>query len=510
VESVAWATERRDVLSGFFYLLTLYTYLRAVAEDEAKTRRGWFVFAVVSYTLSLLSKAAAITLPCVLILLDVYPIQRLKGDLREWFRPDKRRVWAEKIPFFLLAGGFAMAALSAQRSSGTLKTLDQYDTFSRIGQAAYGYLFYLWKTLIPIPLSPLYELPISTPTWNFIFFASAFATILITLSLFYLKNRWPALLACWLYYLIVLSPTSGIAQSGPQLVADRYSYFACMSWPLFIGGVIFSYCSRSTSSISRRLAPLVTIATAAVLILALLARQQSLVWRNTRTLWQHVIAVTPKSSMAYYNLGKSFESENQLDEALRLYTSAVTLNPAYANAHHSLADLLARKDRQTEALEHYRLALQLKPDDAETHNNLGVLLEARGDMAAALAEFQKAAQLDRRFARAFFNLGRVFARQGDIQKAADNYREAIRLDPNEVVIRISLAEVLARQGNLAAATDLLSSALDLKPDLADAHALLARLLAEQGKKDEAQKHYLEAVRLLKSERAGNNTPTGTP
>jgi tetratricopeptide (TPR) repeat protein len=181
-----------------------------------------------------------------------------------------------------------------------------------------------------------------------------------------------------------------------------------MSWPLFIGGVIFSYCSRSTSSISRRLAPLVTIATAAVLILALLARQQSLVWRNTRTLWQHVIAVTPKSSMAYYNLGKSFESENQLDEALRLYTSAVTLNPAYANAHHSLADLLAR------------------------------------------------------------------------------------------------------QGNLAAATDLLSSALDLKPDLDDAHALLARLLAEQGKKDEAQKHYLEAVRLLKSERAGNNTPTGTP
>ena len=511
VESVAWVTERRDVLSGLFYLLTIYTYLRAANVERTHSRR-WLSLACVTYALSLFSKGTAMTLPAILILLDIYPLRRFKGRVAEWFKPEQRGVWFEKVPFLILACGFAWIALSAQRSVGALKTLAQYELPIRLGQTFYGVFFGIGKSIFPVQLSPLYELPLLDDAWKRLFVLAACGALAITLGLYWARRRWPAALACWVYYIIVLSPVSGIAQSGPQLVADRYSYLACLSWAVLIGGTLFNVSPLTDSSknfpwVSGARLSFVVVT---MLSLGLLTWKQSLVWRDTRTLWQHAIAVTPDSSIAYYNLGKTFETAAKVDQAIEFYRRAVTINPSYANAHHSLADMLVRKGLPVEALAHYRKALQIKPDDAETHNNLGVLLEVQGEIEAALDEFQKAAKIDPNFARAFFNLGRVFAQEGDLAQATNYYREANRLDPREAVILVSLAEVLARQGNVKSATEYLVAAINLKADFADAHVLLARLLAAQGKTSEAQKHYGEAMRLLKAERNGGNVESAAP
>jgi tetratricopeptide (TPR) repeat protein len=502
VESVAWATERRDVLSGFFYLLTIYCYIRSTGHQPHRVRLRWLGAAIAGHALSLLSKGTAMTLPAVLLLLDIYPLRRLKGRMVDWFKPASRSVLLEKLPFFVLAGVFAIIALLAQHSGGALKTLQQYDLATRIGQMFFATMFYLWKSLAPVRLSAIYELPPRVSTWAWIFILSGVGFVAISMVLFSLRRWWPAVLASWAYYIIVLAPVSGIAQSGTQLVADRYSYLACLSWAVLVGGWSFRFwpsadsnqTSRSFSAVS------ITAAIAVLFVLGILTWNQTKVWQNTRTLWQH--AIVSNSSIAHYNLGKTFQEEGETDQSIELYRRAISINPEYAKAHHSLANLLLEKGIQTEALAHYRRALQIQPNP-DTHTALGVLYEMRGDSAAALAEFHKALQLDPNYARAFFNVGKVLAQKGDLEQAASNYRQAARLDPGEAIIQISLAEVLARQGDLESATSHLVAAVKLKPDSADAHILLARALAGQGKKDEAEKHYLQALKIMRSPPAGD-------
>jgi Tfp pilus assembly protein PilF len=503
VESVAWVTERRDVLSGFFYLWTLSCYLRAASTHEPILRQRWLAAAVGVYALSLLSKATAITLPAILLLLDVFPLRRLHGGIRDWFKLQNRSLWWEKLPFAVLACGFAVIALVAQHTSGALTALQQYDISFRFAQAFYGLMFYLWKTLLPTHLSPLYELPFDLAPWVWIFLVATADVLTISFAAFFLRRQWPALFACWLYYFVMLSPVLGFAQSGPQLVADRYSYLPCLSWVLLAAGGLFRILSPASAPSRNRMGRFITpsvIGVGILLILGFLTWEQIGVWRDTRTLWGYVMVVTPNSSIAHYNLGKTLETEGKADRAMELYRRAVTINPNNVDAHHNLARLLARKGQQEEAISHYRRALAIKPDDADTHSNLGLLLAVRGEVEASLEELQKAVQIDPNHARAYFNMGRVFAEQGDLDRAAANYQKALWLDPTEAEIQLGLGNVLARQGNLEAAIAQYQQAVKLKPDLADAHVALARLLAAQGKKGEADMHYEEALRLMKSQK----------
>ncbi|HUK39613.1 MAG TPA: hypothetical protein VLX11_01165, partial [Candidatus Acidoferrales bacterium] len=186
VESVAWATERRDVVSGFFFVATIYCYLRG---SEPGASRRWLGGALVAYVLSLLGKATAMTLPVVLLILDIYPLRRLTGDLRGWRAPAERGVLLEKIPFAIPAVGFAVIAFIGQQQTSAVKSIENYGIDSRLGQAFYGASFYLWKTLAPVRLSPLYEiLPAFTP-WSFLIIAGAASSILITVALFFMRKR---------------------------------------------------------------------------------------------------------------------------------------------------------------------------------------------------------------------------------------------------------------------------------------------------------------------------------
>lgn len=497
VESVAWATERRDVLSGCFFLFTLYSYLRCQADP--KRRRQWFLISLAAYFLSLAAKATAITLPVVLLLLDIYPLRRWS----ERSSSDRRKILWEKAPFLILAVIFGALALLAQQRAGALRPVKQYFFSYRLGQAAYGVIFYLWKSILPANLSPLYELPYDFADWTAVFVLSAILAVAITLGFFFARRRWPAGLACWIYYLVLLAPVLGVAQSGPQLVADRYSYLACMSWAVLIGGGFFKAWQIGSSDPRRGIVIAGFAAAGCILIVfGLLTFRQTEVWRDTRTLWRYVIAVAPPSSIAHYNLGREFEDQGKFTEALDYYNKAVSINPANPDAHYNLARLLARQGQHVEAIKHYRLALAIRPNDADSHNNLGLLLASSGDLDASLAEFHQAIRLDSGYAKGYFNIGRILTRQGRFENAEENYRHALQLSPDEAEILSGLSELLMQQKRWDEAVVYLRQVVALKPQSPNAHIALARALVAQGNKVEAEQRYQDALRLLKSETPG--------
>jgi len=462
VESVAWATERRDVVSGFFFLTTLCCYLRHdLHRHDHSAAKWWLGASLGAYMLSLLAKATAMTLPLILLILDIYPLRRLEGPPRNWWKL-RRGILREKVLFALPAITFAVMALLGQQQAAALKSFGSFSIESRLAQGFFGASFYLWKTIVPVRLSPLYEIPPHFSLWDTAILAGAVATIVVTVILYLFRKRWPAGLACWAYSVVLLAPVLGIVSTGPQLVAERYSYLACLSWALLAGGILL-YVLR-TAGQTRTVFAATATAAIIVVVLSLLTWRQTTVWRDTGTLWTHVLRFDPNSSMAHYNLAR----------------------------------FLASQGRQAEAIAHYRLALSIRPDDADAHNNLGLLLALGGSTLESLKELQTAAQIAPRDAKVFFNLGRVYAREGELDKALENYHQAVKLDPSRAEIRFGLGNVFARQGLLEAAATQLELATKLKPDFAEARVAWARTLAAQGKKLEAEQQYQEALRVLKA------------
>ena len=192
----------------------------------------------VLYVLSLLAKASGMTLPLVLLVLDVYPLRRLGGGTGRWFGVDARRVWLEKLPFFIAALAAGAVALAAQQKAGALVTTETHDLAGRIAQGLYGVTFYIVKTLQPTDLAPLYEIPpeLHLFHWRVIFAAMVF--LLFSLGFFVARRRWPAAMTGWIAYLLLLAPVLGVAQAGLQLVADRYSYLSCMVWAILLAAAL--------------------------------------------------------------------------------------------------------------------------------------------------------------------------------------------------------------------------------------------------------------------------------
>jgi tetratricopeptide (TPR) repeat protein len=263
-----------------------------------------------------------------------------------------------------------------------------------------------------------------------------------------------------------LAPVLGIVSTGPQLVAERYSYLSCLSWAALAGGMFFSMLQQPVRPKPRVRSGLIAISVAITILMvfSFLTWKQTAIWQNTATLWSHVLKLDPNSSIAHYNLGR----------------------------------FLAKQGNHAAAIAHYREAITIRSDDPDAHNNLGLLLAVRGDVETSLKEFRKAVQIDPKYGKAYFNMGRILARQGDLDNAVQNYREALKLNPDEIEILTGLGDTLVRQGRPDEAVAYLQKIVALKPELADAHVNLARALAAQGNKTDAEKHYHEALRLLKS------------
>src|SRR5213594_1056345 len=325
VESVAWVTERRDVLSGLFYLLTILVYLRA--SERGARGQGWYWLSVAAFVCALLSKSMVVNLPVVLWILGVYPLRRLGGAIGWWSEP-ARRVYVEKIPFVLLAAAAAAIAVMAQLSVHAAASLAQLSVPGRLAISAYGVSFYLWKMVVPLNLSPLYERPLTLNPSAMPFVLSYGLVLALTAIVLALRRRAPGLLAVWFAYVVVLLPVLGIFQSGPQVAADRYTYLAGLGWALLAGAALLS-ASRRLSFLSTGLAFLLLLG------LGPLTWNQVHVWHDSEKLWSHAVAIDPGAPVGQYSLGMALAQQGKLTEAMAHYQTALRLNPDYVDAHNA-------------------------------------------------------------------------------------------------------------------------------------------------------------------------------
>jgi len=507
VESVAWATERRDVVSGLFILLTVLCYLKAANVGLTRSgRRRWMAVSLAVYLLSLFSKASGMTLPLVLLVLDVYPLRRLGQPSTGWFGPKSRNVLREKIPFFVLALGAGVIALIAQYHAGALKPLEQHGIAARLTQSLYGITFYLWKTAVPFSLSPLYEIPTGSNPWHWRFLISGFIALAISFLVIMLRMRWPAVLASWVSYVVILVPTLGLAQSGPQLVADRYSYFSCMTWTVLAGAGGHYFWQAAMKGRIRKRSFVLGSWAAVVLIFGLgfLTWRQTQVWRDSERLWNYVLSTSGESLFARNNLGNALAAQGRFEEATDQFQRALKIDANDADAAYNLGNVLAQQGNFEAAGKQLQQALQIKPDNAMAAYDLGNVRATQGRLDEAIDQFQRALKSDPGLARAHYNLGQIFSQQGKLDEAIRNYRLALRIDPAHVKARYYLAVALAEQGDFQGAGKEFQESLRIEPNLLEAHAGLARALSAQGKKDQALRHYQEAVRLLKSQSQNKN------
>jgi hypothetical protein len=379
VESVAWVTERRDVLSGLFFLLTVLAYLRFVrAKDGAQPWRGWFLVSLGCFLLSLLSKAWGITLPLVLLVLDVYPVRRFGR------RGDVGRLLLEKLPYLVLASAGAVLAQLASNQVPAKRTLAQHGIIQRAAQGAYGLVFYLWKTIVPVRLSPVYLLEQTLRPASPRYVVSGVIVAAVTAAVVVLRRRAPWAAAAWACYVLVLATVLGFVQTGPQIAADRYTYLACIPWVVLIA-----------AGLSLRPAGMATAAlTAAVLVtLGILTVRQTCVWHDSRTLWEHALRVDPDDYVAYLNRGTVRQTEGDLVGAFADYTEAIRRNPDYFHAYYSRATERLALGDDVGAIADYSETLKIDPWYVEAFNNRGLARQRTGDLEGAIADFGEALRL---------------------------------------------------------------------------------------------------------------------
>ncbi len=478
VESVAWATERRDVLSGMWLMLTVVLYLRAVTAVNERAYRTRLGLSLACFVLSLLSKAAGITLPLVLLVIDAYPLRRWGGSSNDVNRAVWRRVLAEKSLFLVPAVLAAGAALLAQGQTGALRSLDEHSIGLRIGQAFHGIMFYVTKTVWPANLSPLYEQDPTARALDWPNVAAAVLVIAVTLLCWLLRRKRPALLAAWGVYIALLLPVLGLAQSGPQVVADRYSYLSCMTWAVLIGAAV------ALMWVGSRTRGRVVLTTALALVVAALtvaARDQTRVWRDSRTLWTTVIERGGSRGLAHANLAVVLNSAEQYPAACEHAQTALKTLPGNRTAHIALGRCSLALDDLITAERHYETALDIaatmgrvdaatmlglaivktrlgKPDQAERlyraivsaepstpawHFNLAGFLASRGRTAEAKECLTQTLQLDPDYADARFRLGVLHAGDLDFERAVATFEEGLDRDPKHALLGAKLAWVLA-------------------------------------------------------------------
>jgi tetratricopeptide (TPR) repeat protein len=437
VEVVAWVSCQPYLVCALFALLAVLAYLQAHGRAPA-VHRGRMVLVFLLFGASLLSKAAAVLLPAVLLTLDVYPLGRLgRGG---WLGAGARRVYAEKVPFVALSAIFMVLAVWARPRA--IAPLSGHGVESRVAQACYAIWFYLAKTLVPIQISACYPLPVRISLDQARFCVSVLGVLVATAALVTLRRKLPAVLAAWASYLAILAPSSGLLLLGPCIAADRYSFMATMG--LFVLAASGLCSLAGGERFPRRVAGgLHVVGWVAVLSLVLLTRAQCRTWRSSEALWSHALAVSPEPNpFASYSLGLlRAHSVNTLAEAQTLIMVAVRLTPDDYKAHNALATVLARRGRLDESLTHFREALRLNVEDSYAWVNMANILAIKGDHARALAAYKKALQIEPDNPQAHSDFGVFLLRQGIPHAAEAHLIEALRINPALVQTRRTLDEL---------------------------------------------------------------------
>ncbi|MBL0350372.1 MAG: tetratricopeptide repeat protein [Elusimicrobia bacterium] len=430
VESVAWITERKDVLGGFFFLLSLLLYVHAADPRAGKRARGLRTLSLGSYLFSLLSKPIALGGPLILLALDYFPLQR-------W--TDRRSLPAlvrEKIPHFALAGAGALLALA----TGGRPSADTYGWDARLTQSLACLPFYLLKTFWPNSLAPVHEFAWDMNVFSFPAGGYALGGIALMALIFWARARAPGFFVAGIVYLALLAPIAGLLHRGPQWAADRYTYLSCLGWAVLAGGLGARWVFRAP----RALSTILVLAAIALLGgLATTTRAYIPCWRDSESLWRRELEIYPWSYLGNYNLGTTLLERDRPADALPFLTASIRLHPEVPDTYNNRGRALLALGRPEDAGTDFSRALALNPAMAEARVNRGQAFMNRRRFAEAALDFAEAARLRPDWTSAWIKLGLARRLAGDLPGAAAAFRRALDLDPQQESVRRWLAELPA-------------------------------------------------------------------
>ncbi|NNG00931.1 MAG: tetratricopeptide repeat protein [Desulfobacteraceae bacterium] len=477
VESVAWVSERKDVLAGTFWMLSLIGYMRYCREFKP----GVYLCVLLSFICGLLAKPMVITLPCVLLLLDVWPLQRLnlQGGLKRLFHHDNLKILAEKIPFFVLSILAATITIIAQNSGGAIRSVKIFPLAERIGNAFISYIAYLVNLIRPVDLAVFYPYPQPFP-WGYAVGACLIiALVTIWVCLFSKGSRYYRV--GWFWYLGTLAPVIGIIQVGSQARADRYTYI-----PL-IGILILAVWGMGEFLGQRKkLRPFAGVA--AVLLVTLsgvMTWTQSSKWENSFTLFNHAIAATGENEVALHGLGNALARENRIPEAIGHYERAIQMDPLFAEAHYNLGNMKAKTGIFREAIEHYLHAVSLKPGYYLAHNNLANAYATEKDSLNAIRHWAEAIRLQPRNERPAANMAMAINRVPDLTKLRGAIDQWIAMDPRNAGFYYAKATMEKKRGDIRRASKAFEKAVSHNPQFLPALRGLFEIYAINGDENAA-------------------------
>jgi protein O-mannosyl-transferase len=499
VDSVAWVAERKNVVSTFFWMLTMLTYVYYTR----KPALGRYLLTFLMYVLGLLTKPMLVTLPFVLLLLDYWPLKRhlyeqpsrnkdagqTKTAMTTGFkRFPPFQLIVEKIPFFILSGlSIGLSALSVQEKA-PLATLVPMDL--RISNALVSYVKYIGNMIWPQGLTVFYPYPRMVPMWETI----GALLLLVCVSVLAIRSiqKAPYFIIGWLWFLGTFVPVLGLVQTGLwPAMADRFAYVPMIGLFMVFAWGLHQICqNRSYHKIW-----LTASMSFLLLILITVTWKQIGYWKNSITLFAQNLRFTSDNHIAHNNLGIALDKKGRTEEAIEHYLQTLRIEPGYVKTYYNLGIALNTQGRTEEAIEYYLQALRIKPDFDQAHNNLGVALNKQGRTEKAIEHYLQALRIDPDYAEAHNNLGVALDKQGRTEKAIEHYLQALRIKSDYVDVHSNLGVALDKQGRTEEAIQHYLQFLRIKPDYAEVHNNLGLALDKQGRTEEAIEHYLQALRI---------------
>jgi tetratricopeptide (TPR) repeat protein len=504
VESVAWIAERKDVLSAFFWMLTMGAYVLYAERPGVKK----YLLTIIFFSFGLMAKPMLVTLPCVLLLLDYWPLGRLRFNHsldvpkiseskkekkrarkisesargKEATLPDRsqflQRLWPvirEKIPFFALSAISSIVTAIGQQKVGAMESLEILPIGARIGNALISYIRYIEMTIYPHGLAVFYPHRGTSSAWE-VFLAAVFLLI-ATLLIIRWAAKMPYLAMGWLWYLGTLVPVIGIIQVGMQSMADRYTYIPVIG--------LFVATAWAVPDIAKnwRYRQYILTAGAVIVLSALMFSTWTQVkyWQNSITLFEHAIQVTDNNYLAHNNLGVALSDAGKRKEAVAHYREAIRIKPSYENAYFNLGNNLSTQGRTDEAILCYQEALRLRANYAKAHNNLAALLISKKMFKEAIGHYQEALKTDPTNPRTHYNLGAAWMSIDYYEEAIGQFQQALGINPRFIEAHNAWGIALARSGKTGEGIEHFREALRLNPNYAPARNNLETALEVQKK-----------------------------
>jgi tetratricopeptide (TPR) repeat protein len=497
VESVAWIAERKDLLSTFFWLLTMWAYVRYVENPKLK----WYLTAILFFILGLMSKPMLVTLPFVLLLLDYWPLERKFS----------RKLLIEKIPFFICSFVSCIITYLAQQKGGTVVTIESFGPAIRINNAIVAYAMYISKMFWPSRLAVFYPHPAgSLPAIKVIISISLL--VLISICFIYLGRRRKYFMVGWLWYLGTLVPVIGLVQVGAQAMADRYTYMTLTGLFIIIAFGASEFAAKRTSASLPRQARRnsveprdknIVLTLLAVAVLggwAFITSVQLKYWKDNLSLFGHTLQVTENNALILENYANTLSELGEFDQAVEQFKKLLEIRPDAAQAYNNLGCTFLDAGKPQQAIEQFRLAIKYKPDLAQAYYNLAHALRSENKSEESVSYYMQAVKIEPDYVKAWLDLAITLNELGKYDKAIESFHKVLELAPGNVYAHGYLGLALGAVGKTDEAIQEIRFVLSVKPNDAEMYHYLGIFLEKKGQIGEAIEAYRTAQQINPDEK----------